>query len=99
MVKKLLNAIQKENVERVKELLERQVKVNGYEDEDKITPLHFAAQRNSAKAFQIANLLLEAGANPLAKNCPDGETPIDIALGGKNLKMAHVLEEREENFH
>lgn len=58
------------------ELLELGADPNCVLDEDKITPLHLAAQHN---ALYAAKILVCAGANVTAMTSPDGLTPFAVA--------------------
>ncbi len=88
----LLEAVIDENLSRVEELLSQGANPNIYLDEDKVRPLHFAAQYN---AMAIAELLIFAGADVHAKTDPDGYTPIDIARLHGHDEMVELLEKYE----
>lgn len=79
MIQALIQAVINENVKTVKQLLQQGADPNGYEDADKIRPLHFVAQKKSDQALQIARLLIRAGADTLAETEPDKQTPLEIA--------------------
>jgi ankyrin repeat protein len=87
----LIQAIIDEDVESVTELLKKGANPNGFEDKDRITPLHFVAQKNSDASLQMARALLSAGANPLARNEPDAQTPIDVARLMSSPEMVDML--------
>ncbi len=87
----LIQAIVKENVEAVQTLLQEGADPNLSEDMDRVTPLHFVAQKTSTPALLIADALIVAGADPLAKTKPDGQTPIEIARLTSNVAMVSVL--------
>ena len=69
--------------------LEQGVDPNLTEDQDRITLLHFAVQRQDEK---MIDLLLTAGADPSKKNI-SGKTPIDLAAtyGEKGNKIKEKL--------
>lgn len=87
----LIEAIIREDVQQVEQLLHSGSNPNVSEDSDKITPLHFVAQKSSADALQIARLLLRAGADTKAKAEPDGHTPVEIARLMSTDEMVAVL--------
>lgn len=92
---RLIQAVIQEDVQAVMQLLAEGADPNTIEDADKITPLHFVAQKSSQEALQIAQLLLCAGADPLAKNVPDGQTPLDIAKMFNFTPMLAILTETD----
>ena len=61
--------------------------VNALEDKTRWTPLHYAAERDFKK---IVDLLLERGADPLARD-PAGWTPLDAAMKRGNIKVEKDL--------
>ncbi len=87
----LIQAVIDENIQEVKRLLQLGADPNGVEDNDRITPLHFVAQKSSAVAVEIAGILIKAGANPLAFNQPDGQTPLEIAQLMSSPEMRQIL--------
>lgn len=87
----LIQAVLDENVAQVAALLEQGADPNVFEDADKIRPLHFVAQKDSQAALKIAELLIQVGANPLARTEPDGQTSIEIAELMSNPEMVSVL--------
>ena len=91
MPNRLIQAVIDEDVEEVKRLLLFGADPNGVEDDDKITPLHFLAQKKTVPAIKIAKILIAAGANPLAPNQPDGQTPLEIAQHFCSLEMIQIL--------
>lgn len=101
MTQTLIEAVVNENVEVVKHLLQQGADPNVVEDGDKITPLHFVAQRKSEQALQIAQLLIRAGANPLAQNEPDQQTPLQIAQLMSSEVMVAILSgaSKEQVWH
>jgi ankyrin repeat protein len=90
MIDLLIQAISDEDVEAVKSLLQKGADPNAFEDEAKIRPLHFIAQKSSMPALRITELLLHAGADPLLKS-DDGETPIEIAKRVANPAIVTAL--------
>lgn len=85
----LLEAVIDEDLSLVEKLLAQGANPNAHIDDDKISPLHFAAQYN---ALAIAELLIYAGADLNAKTYPDGYTPIDIARLHGHEDMMELLE-------
>ena len=75
MLEELLDSIIDHDIDKIKNLIDQGVEVNGYEDHAKIRPLHYAAQYGF---LDVVAFLIEAGADPFAQTC-DGETPLDIA--------------------
>lgn len=86
----LIEAVMAEDVEEVIDLLAQGVDPNAYEDRDKIRPLHFVAQQKSAKALEIARILLGAGADPCAQTA-DRQTPMEIAELTNCAEMVLIL--------
>jgi ankyrin repeat protein len=84
---KLIEAIIRNNVKGVRELLEEGTNPNSCEDRARVTPLHFAAQNNS---LEIAKLLITAGADIAAEN-EEGDTPLDTAVSANNREMIDLL--------
>lgn len=86
-LEQLIVAVIDNNINRIKILLQKGVDPNGYLDEAKLRPLHFAAQNNS---FEAAKLLITAGADINA--CTDDqERVIDIAKLHKHDKFVDFL--------
>ena len=79
----LRDAIKENDAEGVKQLLAINPKICNYQDRLSQTMLHLAALFDNT---EIAILLLNAGADPLATN-HDKETPIDIAMPVLQEKM------------
>ena len=79
----LRDAIKENDADGVKQLLEINAKMCNYRDRLSQTMLHLAALFDNT---EIAILLLNAGADPLATN-HDEETPIDIAMPVLQEKM------------
>ena len=88
-IEALINAIIENDPVEVRKLLERGVDPNQCLDDDKITPLHFAAQYNSMK---VVPYLLAAGANVYGMTPEDFATPQDIAKLHKHTEMAKLLQ-------
>ena len=87
----LIQAVLDEDIEMVLKLLAQGADPNAFEDADKIRPLHFVAQKRSAKALEIARILIQAGADPLAQTQPDGQTPIEVATLMSVPEMVAIL--------
>lgn len=83
----LIDAIIKKNIELVRSLLEQGSDPNYAQDDEGITPLHFAVLSNS---LEIVELLYTAGAN-LDCETDEGESPLDLAKELKNKKMIALL--------
>src|SRR5438105_4669248 len=98
MSQSLIGAILDEDVQAVEALLKAGADPNASEDADRITPLHFVAQNTSIKGLQIAQLLLQFGANHKAKSSPDGYTPLDIAQLMSNHQMVSLLSNTPPKF-
>jgi ankyrin repeat protein len=84
----LIDAVIKNDSTKVKNMLQMGVDPNGFLDEAKLRPLHFAAQNNSIESSQ---LLIAAGANIYACTEPDKETPIKIAEAYGNKKIIDLF--------
>jgi uncharacterized protein len=84
----LIDAIINNNLKRVKHLLQKKIDPNGYLDNAKLRPLHFAAQNNFLEAAQ---LLIAAGADPAARTEPDQETPLDMAKLHNSKSLIDLL--------
>ncbi len=83
----LIKSIIRRNTHTLKECLLKGTDPNGAEDEDGITPLHYAVLYRSYDATQ---LLLAAGADPLITNI-EGLTPIDLARDNNDEKLLLLL--------
>ncbi len=92
----LIDAILNEDPEQVKQLLAEGADPNASQDRAKITPLHFAAQRN---ALNIVPLLIEAGAHLNAQTYPEGDTPIQIAQLHGHINMVNLLVAYENQLY
>lgn len=66
LINQLTKAVAANNIQKVIFLLERGVNPNGYLLPEKITPLHVAV---TFRKIDIAKILLQAGADPLAVDC------------------------------
>lgn len=93
----LIEAVINEDVQKVEQLLTTGSDPNATEDSDKVTPLHFVAQKASEDAVQIARLLIKAGADVKAKTLPDGHTPLEVARLMSTDEMVAVLSGIEPN--
>lgn len=60
-------------------------------DANGLTALHFAAETQGARSFQFSRLLIEAGADPAARNAA-GETPADL-LGKRHEQLLQLYEQ------
>ena len=83
---KLLESIESENLELVKQLLESGANVNCY-DKQKTTPLISAAFKGNAK---IAKMFIDAGANVNAKDL-NRNMAIHVAISKGNIEVVKVL--------
>ena len=84
-----IEAVINNNVEIVKEMLQQNAALPKlFLDDDKVSPLHFAAQHNSLEA---ANLLILAGADVHALTHYTQETPLDIARLHGHSSMIDLL--------
>lgn len=63
------------------------------QDTDHSTPLHIASREGCLKAVKI---LLEHGADAHMKN-NEGETPIQVALGGYKMEIMQLLSSRAQS--
>ncbi len=84
----LVEAVLNNDLTEVTNLLSKGFDPNEAEDEANVTPLHFAVQNNR---LEIAHILLNAGANPLAQEGDGGDTPFDVAILMKDEKMISLL--------
>lgn len=84
----LIEAIIRNDVTKVRNLLENGSDPNYADDWANITPLHYAALHN---ALEIASLLITAGAKIDAIDAVCYETPLDIAMSCKHYDMAELL--------
>lgn len=95
----LIEAVIANDSSQVEKLLRQGANPNGYEDEAKVTPLHFAAQHNSKAS---AELLILAGAD-LHAQTSDGLTPLDIAKLHRHHEMVQLLQapipENSQSMH
>lgn len=92
---KLIKAIVKDDFKTVATLLNQGANPNGYIDEDKISPLFFAAQSN---ALQSAKLLLAAGADPHYYCESYDSTPIGMAKLFGHRQMIELLTHHNESI-
>jgi ankyrin repeat protein len=83
----LINAVRANDPERVRKLLQEGADPNGYEDDAKITPLHFAAIEG---CLEVVSPLVAAGADLNAKT-DEGEKPIDVAANQSHGQMVNLL--------
>uniref|UniRef100_A0A8C3XBA8 Ribonuclease L n=1 Tax=Catagonus wagneri TaxID=51154 RepID=A0A8C3XBA8_9CETA len=91
----LTKAVQEEDIERVRQLLERGVDANFQEEEWGWSPLHSAVQMDSE---DLVDLLLKHGADPgLRKR--NGATPFIIAGIVGNVKLLQLLLPKVENVN
>lgn len=87
-IEELIDAIIRHDANKVQELLNQGLDPNLCLDDDKVTPLHYAAQNN---AVAIALLLLRAGADLNAQTDPDHMTPLEVARLHKHQDMIDFL--------
>jgi len=72
-------------------LIEQGAEINIRRDKDGATPLHVCVVKGSKPGhYQIAEMLLDDGANPNAKMY-NGATPLSIAKSMNNVKMIEIL--------
>lgn len=83
----LIEAICRDNIGLVKQLLSDSVDVKACEDEDCITPLHHAVQRNQ---LLVVKSLLAAGADPLAVTA-DGTSALELAQSYGFTAISNLL--------
>lgn len=84
--KMMMEAIAHGRIRHVREMISANPDVNFTYNGD--TPLHFAAEKGYSA---IVQLLIDNGANLLARNC-EGDTPLDIALAQKKFaKTTEIL--------
>ena len=76
------------NLKLVKLLIDRGADVNRHDGLVKETPLHYAAKYGNV---ELAKLLMEAKANPKAKDF-HGKTPLDLAKEGNHQDIVKLLE-------
>ena len=84
---RILWAAQNNNLDIVKDILEKSPVLVGARDEDLYTPLHRAAYSNH---IQVVRYLLEMGADPLATT-DTGWTPLHSAAKWNNSDIVEVL--------
>jgi len=84
----LIEAVIIDDVAKVQQLLEKGVNPDGFEDEAKVRPLHFAAQHN---AIGSAQLLIAMGADINAQTT-DGMTPLKVAIIHSHYEIIALLE-------
>jgi len=87
-IEQLIEAIIDSDFDSIRTLLQRGVDPNGYLDDAKLRPLHFAAQYN---ALEAAKLLITAGADISACTEPDRETPLAVAKLYNHKKFVDLL--------
>ncbi len=84
----LISAVQENNVEQVKSLLDEGADPNHTLDQANVTALHYAAQHN---ALNCIPLLVDAGADLYAKTEPDGQIPVEISLLHQHRQVTQLL--------
>lgn len=89
----LTNAIRKNDLEAVKNLLKAKVNLEEIESEDTALSLAIRKNRN-----EITHLLLEASANPNVR-LKGGKTPLMLAVCGKNLELVKLLLEYKADIN
>jgi len=83
----ILNYIDEQNIEKVRELLDARPYLLGAEDEDGNTPLHAAVGRGCK---EIVALLLSRGANVNARR-HNGATPLHLAANHGHADIVELL--------
>jgi len=84
----LIQAVVKNDVRRVSDLLNLGADPNYTLDSSHVTVLHYAAQNNS---LEVIPLLVEAGSYIEAQTEPDGQTAMEIAFLHGHDKIAQAL--------
>jgi ankyrin repeat protein len=92
----LMYAVQKGYIELVDELLARDAWVN-HEDNDSLTPLHYAID-NISENLDIVNLLIDNGANLNRQTASDGQTPLILAVNCGHVNIVRQLIEKGANL-
>lgn len=87
-IQNLIDAIIADDADKVRDLLQRGVNPNLCQDQDMISPLHFAAQHNSLKSVPY---LLAANADPYAMTS-EYVSPHDIARLHGHMEMVKLLQ-------
>lgn len=83
----LIEAVIKDDVAQVQQLLDSGLDPNGWEDTAQVRPLHYAAQHNS---WASAKVLIKAGAMVDARTA-DGITPLEVAKLHSGPDMVELL--------
>ena len=89
----LIDAITHNHVKKVAKLLKQGIDPNVCEDEQLFSPLHWAAAHSG---IEIAQLLLDAGANSQAKDW-EGFTPLETACLFRNRPYIRFYHEYQRN--
>lgn len=87
-VSDLIESVMKNESKKVKELLDRGVDPNAFEDDAKYTPLHIAI---SFRAVDVIPMLLAAGADMHSAN-DEGQTPLERARLTNDRRILTLLE-------
>lgn len=88
---RIFAAIDRDQIDEVKRLLEDGADVNARTKEDGDTPLHLAAEGGH---LEIVRLLLDHGADVNARTRDDNETPLGEAIGNHHADVADLLKRR-----
>ena len=83
----LINAIENNDIKKVKELLNKEVSNINLLNKNGITPLHIAVINGN---LEIINFMLEKGANPNIKSFNKKQTPLHYAYIFKNIKANKI---------
>ena len=83
----LINAIENNNIGKVKELLNKDISNINKLNKNGISPLHIAVINGN---LEIINFMLEKGANPNIKSFSKKQTPLHYAYIFKNIKATKI---------
>lgn len=84
----VIDAVRKNNVKKLSQLIAQGVNPNFAEDEDEVTLLHHAAQND---CLESAIYLITAGAN-IHSLTRDGYSPFDIANINRSFRVLEFLQ-------
>lgn len=84
----IFGAIERNEIDKLRQILAKGADPNQTLDESGVTPLHFAAQYNRP---EVAQLLIEAGAELEVRPEGDGDTALEIAEMYGHLKVMQII--------